>query len=78
MVMKSSSRGPSYGFASIVKPDIMAPGSLISGAWNPNISVARIRSNMSLYSDYNILSETSPVTAHVAGVTALLKAAHPN
>lgn len=78
MVMKSSSRGTSYGFAGIVKPDIMAPGSLILGVWNPNISVAGIRSNMSLYSDYYILSGTSPATVHVAGVTALLKATHPN
>ena len=72
VVASYASRGPSPCISSILKPDIMAPGSLVLGAWTPKIATARIRSD-SLYSDYHIWYGTSVACPHVAGVIALLK-----
>lgn len=76
VVASYASRGPSRRIPTILKPDIMAPGSLVLGAWPPALPSARMKSDV-LYSDYNILYGTSIACAHATGVAALLKAVHP-
>lgn len=77
IVANYASRGPSSSIPSILKPDIMAPGSLVLGAWTPETSTAQIKSDF-LHSDYNIRYGTSVACPHAAGVAALLKRLHPD
>ncbi|OMO90590.1 hypothetical protein CCACVL1_07334 [Corchorus capsularis] len=72
-----SSRGPYLRCPSILKPDIMAPGTQVLASWSPIGEVTTIRSR-SVYSNFNFNSGTSMATPHVAGVAALIKKAHPD
>ncbi|XP_051134700.1 subtilisin-like protease SBT2.5 [Andrographis paniculata] len=73
-----SARGPNiqdYSFqdADILKPDILAPGSLIWAAWTPN---GTDEPNY-IGEGFAMISGTSMAAPHVAGIAALLKQKHP-
>lgn len=71
-----SSRGPSSISATVLKPDIAAPGVNILASWSPAASPAII-DNEARPLDFKIESGTSMSCPHISGVVALLKAAHP-
>ncbi|KAF8392800.1 hypothetical protein HHK36_021037 [Tetracentron sinense] len=92
-----SSRGPdikdfSFQDADLLKPDILAPGSLIWAAWAPNgTDEANYMDNWSkqILSKLEILlsgagegfamvSGTSMAAPHIAGIAALVKQKHPH
>ncbi|XP_075516915.1 subtilisin-like protease SBT3 [Primulina tabacum] len=72
-----SSRGPARSFQGILKPDIMAPGTLILAAYNPQVGRTRIGRGIFLESDYTLSSGTSMSCPHISGIAALLKVVHP-
>uniref|UniRef100_A0A0C9S508 TSA: Wollemia nobilis Ref_Wollemi_Transcript_22002_2984 transcribed RNA sequence n=1 Tax=Wollemia nobilis TaxID=56998 RepID=A0A0C9S508_9CONI len=74
-----SSRGPdvkdySYADADVLKPDILAPGSLIWAAWTPNgTDEANFQGE-----GFAMISGTSMAAPHIAGIAALIKQKHPD
>ncbi|XP_058753175.1 subtilisin-like protease SBT2.6 [Vicia villosa] len=73
-----SARGPnikdfSFQEADLLKPDILAPGSLIWGAWSLN------GTDEANYDGegFAMISGTSMAAPHIAGIAALIKQKHP-
>lgn len=74
-----SARGPnirdfSFQDADLLKPDILAPGSLIWAAWSPN------GTDEANYAGegFAMISGTSMAAPHIAGIAALIKQKHPH
>ncbi|KAL8196207.1 hypothetical protein R6Q57_025207 [Mikania cordata] len=72
-VSSFSSRGPSLSSPGILKPDIIGPGVSVLAAWPVSVE-----NNTQTSSTFNMLSGTSMSCPHLAGIAALLKAAHPS
>ncbi|KAJ0965580.1 hypothetical protein J5N97_026718 [Dioscorea zingiberensis] len=73
-----SSRGPgvkdfSFQDADVLKPDILAPGSLIWAAWAPN---GTDEANY-VGEGFAMVSGTSMAAPHISGIAALIKQKHP-
>ncbi|KAJ8616948.1 hypothetical protein MRB53_013134 [Persea americana] len=73
-----SSRGPdvkdfSMQDADVLKPDILAPGSLIWAAWSPNGTDDPNYTG----EGFAMVSGTSMAAPHIAGIAALIKQKHP-
>ncbi|KAL1534193.1 subtilisin-like protease SBT3 [Salvia divinorum] len=77
VVASYTSRGPAPSHPGILKPDLMAPGTLVVASWIPNTSTSFIGSNIALTSDFVLASGTSMACPHASGVAALLKGVHP-
>ncbi|CAN1813474.1 Subtilisin-like protease SBT1.9 [Linum perenne] len=73
-----SGRGPFPSCPSLLKPDIIAPGTLILASWSPISYVTKIGQSKEVFSNFNLMSGTSMATPHIAGVAALIKNAHPD
>ncbi|KAG4969516.1 hypothetical protein JHK85_035937 [Glycine max] len=74
-----SARGPnikdfSFQEADLLKPDILAPGSLIWATWCPN---GTDEPNY-VGEGFAIISGTSMAAPHIAGIAALIKQKHPH
>ncbi|KAK7388136.1 hypothetical protein VNO78_22942 [Psophocarpus tetragonolobus] len=74
-----SARGPnikdfSFQEADLLKPDILAPGSLIWAAWCPN---GTDEPNY-VGEGFAMISGTSMAAPHIAGIAALIKQKHPH
>lgn len=72
-----SSRGPAYSYRGVLKPDVMAPGTLVLAAWVPDTVQASIGNDLLLTTDYTAISGTSMSCPHASGIAALLKGARP-
>ncbi|KAF3446640.1 hypothetical protein FNV43_RR11820 [Rhamnella rubrinervis] len=78
-VSVSSARGPSSSFPSILKPDIMAPGSLVLASWIPDLRAAQTGRSKFVYNDFNMLYEISTACSHTCAAirSALVTTANP-
>ncbi|OWM90910.1 hypothetical protein CDL15_Pgr027397 [Punica granatum] len=72
-----TSKGPNVIDPNILKPDITAPGLNILAAWSRADSPSKLESDHRVVA-YNFESGTSMACPHVAAVSALLRAIHPN
>ncbi|CAL9168645.1 unnamed protein product [Musa hybrid cultivar] len=74
-VASFSSRGPGTRNGGILKPDIVAPGVNILGAWPRDVGPGTATPSKSAF---NFLSGTSMAAPHVSGITALIRKKHPH
>ncbi|KAI3691722.1 hypothetical protein L6452_31524 [Arctium lappa] len=72
-VTSFSSRGPNLASPGILKPDIIGPGVSVLAAWPVSIE-----NDTQTSTTFNMMSGTSMSCPHLAGIAALLKAAHPD
>ncbi|XP_073298155.1 subtilisin-like protease SBT1.8 [Primulina huaijiensis] len=77
MVAGFSSRGPNSVSPQILKPDVIGPGVNILAAWSGAVGPTELPTD-NRRTPFNIISGTSMSCPHVSGISALLKAAHPN
>jgi subtilisin family serine protease len=68
-----SSRGPDKSVASVLKPDVTAPGVDILAAFNTLGNTGQVGSV-----EWGVISGTSMSSPHSAGAAALVRAVHPN
>ncbi|KAL5705694.1 hypothetical protein ACHQM5_023961 [Ranunculus cassubicifolius] len=78
IVGEYSSRGPSSSCPGILKPDLIAPGTMVLSSWSPKSGFLFQPGSEERFGPFNILSGTSMACPHAAGVAALLKAKHPD
>lgn len=78
----TSSRGPNVANASILKPDLTAPGTDILAAITADLTRAQrdavVTNGVAPVAEWNFKSGTSMASPHVAGIAALLKQRHPD
>ncbi|XP_010533791.1 PREDICTED: subtilisin-like protease SBT2.4 [Tarenaya hassleriana] len=77
-VSRFSSRGPDFidvnrKVLDVLKPDVLAPGHQIWGAWTPPSAFDPILTGRS----FALLSGTSMAAPHIAGIAALIKQMNP-
>jgi hypothetical protein len=81
VVAGTSSRGPNVANASILKPDISAPGSDILAAVTDDLTREQrdaIVAGTPGRANWDFYSGTSMASPHIAGIAALLRQLHPN
>ncbi|KAJ0775328.1 putative cucumisin [Helianthus annuus] len=66
-------RGPNMASPGIMKPNIFGPGVSVLAAWPVSVE-----NNTQTSSMFNMIFGTSMSCPHLAGITALLKASHPD
>ncbi len=74
-ISKFSSRGPAPG--GTIKPDVLAPGELITAAWPQLTCTEAVAGDLKSPTGFCTIQGTSMATPHVAGAAALLKQKNP-
>ncbi|GMJ00759.1 STOMATAL DENSITY AND DISTRIBUTION 1 [Hibiscus trionum] len=75
-VAQFSARGPNLYDASILKPDVIAPGVNIIAAWPQNLGPTGLPEDTRRV-NFTVMSGTSMACPHASGIAALIHSAHP-
>ena len=70
-------RGPNLLTPQVMKPDLIAPGVDILGAWTRHKGPTDYKEDHRRV-DFNIISGTSMSCPHVSGIAAIIKSVNPN